>query len=243
MPNFISEDEIEQTLVKKLRQLYPFDSLNCYTEDPENLSDGSGRANKRDVIFVDRVREAALTLNPEIPEIAIEQAMERFLQPRNVMSLVEANQEIYNLLRDGIPVEFDNRRGEKQQGRVYLIDFNQPDSNRFLLVTQLWIKGELGFRRPDVFGLVLSQSGAFQRGLPAEFARADRLSLRFSLDAGVLETTPFQQFGSLYHANVHLHDVLVAKGYDVSFRTFPGGHDYFWWRETIADGLIALLGA
>ena len=100
-----------------------------------------------------------------------------------------------------------------------------------------------GFRRPDVFGLVLSQSGAFQRGLPAEFARADRLSLRFSLDAGVLETTPFQQFGSLYHANVHLHDVLVAKGYDVSFRTFPGGHDYFWWRETIADGLIALLGA
>ena len=38
---------------------------------------------------------------------------------------------------------------------------------------------------------------------------------------------------------------LVAsayQGYDVSFRAFPGGHDYFWWRETVADGLIALLG-
>ena len=98
-----------------------------------------------------------------------------------------------------------------------------------------------GLRRPDLFGLVLSQSGAFQRGLPDELARTDRLPVRFALDVGALETTQFEQFASLYHSNLHLRDVLVAKGYDVSFREFPGGHDYFWWRETIADGLITLL--
>jgi enterochelin esterase-like enzyme len=98
-----------------------------------------------------------------------------------------------------------------------------------------------GLRRPDLFGLVLSQSGAFQRGLPDEFAQTDRLPLRFMLDVGALETTPFGRFASLYHANLHLRDVLVAKGYDISFREFPGGHDYLWWRETIADGLITLL--
>ena len=98
-----------------------------------------------------------------------------------------------------------------------------------------------GFRRPDVFGLVLSQSGAFQRGLPEDFARADRLPLRLYLDVGTLETTPFEQFASLYHANLHMRDVLIAKGYDVSFQEFPGGHDYLWWRETVADGLVALL--
>src|ERR1700730_4648602 len=53
MPNFISEDQIERALVEKLTQLYGFDSLNCYTEDPENLNDRSGRANKREVILVD----------------------------------------------------------------------------------------------------------------------------------------------------------------------------------------------
>ncbi len=99
-----------------------------------------------------------------------------------------------------------------------------------------------GLRRPDVFGLVLSQSGAFHRGLPAEFARAARLPLRFSLDVGSLETMQFELFPSLLHANLHMRDVLVAKGYDVTFREFPGGHDYLWWRETIADGLITLLG-
>jgi enterochelin esterase-like enzyme len=100
-----------------------------------------------------------------------------------------------------------------------------------------------GLRRPDLFGLVLSQSGAFQRGLAPEFAEADRLPLRFALDVGELETTSFGRFPSLYHANLHLRDVLVAKGYDVSLRTFPGGHDYLWWRETVADGLITLLAS
>ena len=64
MPNFISEDQIERALVQKLQHLHGFDSLNCHTEDPEDLNDGSGRANKRDVILVDRVREAAIRLNP-----------------------------------------------------------------------------------------------------------------------------------------------------------------------------------
>ena len=67
MPNFISEDQIERALVQKLQQLHGFDSLNCHTEDPEDLNDGSGRANKRDVILVDRVREAANRLNPAYP--------------------------------------------------------------------------------------------------------------------------------------------------------------------------------
>jgi enterochelin esterase family protein len=98
-------------------------------------------------------------------------------------------------------------------------------------------------RRPDRFGLVLSNSAPYQRGsLPHDFATRDRLAVRFYLDAGALETIPWQQFGPLLHANRHMRDVLLARGYDVTYREFPGGHDYVWWRETIADGLIALLG-
>jgi enterochelin esterase family protein len=97
-------------------------------------------------------------------------------------------------------------------------------------------------RRPDVFGLVLSQSGAYQRhDLPAQYAAADRLPVRFYLDAGTLETVQFATWPPLLHANRHLRDVLRAKDYEVTYREFPGGHDSLWWRETLADGLIALL--
>jgi type I restriction enzyme R subunit len=150
MPNFISEDQIEQALVQKLQHLHGFDTLDCYTENAENLNDGSNRANKRDVILADRVREAAIRLNPDIPPAAIEDALEKLLDRRQAMTLIAANREIYGLLRDGIPVEFDNAQGVRQQERVRLLDFNAPDNNRYVAVTQLWIKGERGFRRPDL---------------------------------------------------------------------------------------------
>ena len=150
MPNFISEDQIEQALVQKLQHLHGFDVLDCYTESAEDLNDGSNRASKRDAILVDRLREAALRLNPDIPRAAIESALEKLCERRQAMTLIAANQEIYGLLRDGIAVTFDNAQGQSQQERVRLLDFNVAGNNRFLVVTQLWIKGERGFRRPDV---------------------------------------------------------------------------------------------
>jgi type I restriction enzyme R subunit len=150
MPNFISEDQIEQALVQKLQHLHGFDALDCHTDHAEDLNDSSNRASKRDVILIDRLREAALRLNPDIPREAIESALEKLCERRQAMTLIAANQEIYGLLRDGIAVTFDNAQGQSQQERVRLLDFNVPGNNRFLVVTQLWIKGERGFRRPDV---------------------------------------------------------------------------------------------
>ena len=89
---------------------------------------------------MDRVKEAAIRLNPDIPAKAIDDALEKLLDRRQAMSLVAANQEIYNLLRDGIPVEFDNAQGQKQQERVQLIRFQragqEPLSGRHAAVDQ-----------------------------------------------------------------------------------------------------------
>ena len=66
------------------------------------------------------------------------------------MSQILANKEVYELIRDGVPVEYENTKGKKERARVKVIDFNNPGKNDFLAVTQLWIKGERYFRRPDI---------------------------------------------------------------------------------------------
>jgi hypothetical protein len=106
-------------------------------------------------------------------------------------------------------------------------------------------------RRPDVFGNVLSQSGAFwlkgpdgaSEWLCREVTRSPRLALRVYLDAGSLEGRQLADGPTQAEANRHLCDALRSKGAAVTYAEFAGGHDQLCWRGTLADGLIALLGA
>ncbi|MGB4336855.1 MAG: hypothetical protein WBJ41_18645 [Chromatiaceae bacterium] len=72
MPNFISEDEIEVAMLQRLQLLHGYDALICFTADPADLKDGSGRTDKGEVILRDRLRAAVIDLNPDIPGSAID---------------------------------------------------------------------------------------------------------------------------------------------------------------------------
>lgn len=102
--------------------------------------------------------------------------------------------------------------------------------------------------RPDIFGKVLSQSGSFwwkpdddpeHEWLARQFVAAPRQPIEFSLSVGLREAkariTPHQLI-----VNRHMRDVLRAKGYTVHYAEYDAGHDHASWRETLADGLLAL---
>tara|TARA_R110001592_G_scaffold343029_1_gene633170 strand:- start:10118 stop:13366 length:3249 start_codon:yes stop_codon:yes gene_type:complete len=155
MPNFISEDDIEVAMVQRLEQVYGYDTLNCFTADPGDLNDGSGRTDKRDVILNDRLKEAAIALNPGVPESAIDDALKQLCDKRQVLAPIAANRELDGLIRDGVRVEFKDERDRLRKERVKIIDFDDPSQNQFLAVTQLWIQStgataKAGYRRPDI---------------------------------------------------------------------------------------------
>ena len=157
MPNFISEDAIEQAVVQRLQHLYGYDALNCYTADAADLADGSNRTDKRDVILLDRLKTAAIALNPDIPELAIDDALRQLGDRRQAMSAIAANRELDSLIRDGVRVTFRDKQGRNRTERVRVIDFNDPASphNHFLVVTQMWIRStgmaaRASYRRPDM---------------------------------------------------------------------------------------------
>jgi enterochelin esterase-like enzyme len=115
-----------------------------------------------------------------------------------------------------------------------------------------------GLWHPETFGNVLAQSAAFHRTPPSasdaanassdpnwlvrQFISSPRKPLRFYLDAGSAEFNATGGGDAILFCTRTLRDVLRAKGYEVHFQEFAGGHDYLSWRGTLADGLIALMG-
>jgi enterochelin esterase-like enzyme len=63
------------------------------------------------------------------------------------------------------------------------------------------------------------------------------------MDPGLFEVDLTGRGAAILIPNRHLRDVLRAKGYEVTYQEFPGGHDYINWRGKFADGLITLLGS
>ena len=116
----------------------------------------------------------------------------------------------------------------------------------------------MALRYPNIFGNVLSQSGAVwwspEQGIDnrdpinepnwtaRQFLASPKLAVKFYIEAGAFETDHDGTGADILEASRHLRDVLLAKGYEVHYRQFVGGHDGLSSRGTLADGLITLLG-
>lgn len=186
MPNFLSEDDIEQAIVQHLQHMCGYDALNCYTSDAADLNDGSGRSDKREVILPNRLKEAAVRLNPTIPESAIDDAVRQLCDRRQTMALIAANRDLDGLIRDGVQVEFKDDKGRNRKERVKVIDFDAPDNNHYLAVTQLWIQStgaaaKAGHRRPDIL--------LYINGLPLVFIelKNSNVKLRTAYDKNLTD--------------------------------------------------------
>ncbi len=105
-------------------------------------------------------------------------------------------------------------------------------------------------RHADVFGNVIAQSGSFYRapdGEPPEWlarhaAKGDRLPLRFYLSIGSFEIAPIpSRDPTMLTASRHLRDVLMAKGYPVTYVELSSGHEHVAWRATLGRAIEAVL--
>ncbi|WP_224798115.1 type I restriction endonuclease subunit R [Idiomarina abyssalis] len=221
MPNFLSEDNIEQAMMQRLQHLYGYDVLNCYTRDAADLKDGSGRSDKREVILRDRLKAAADRLNPEVPENAIENALDQVCDRRQTMAMMMANRELDSLIRDGVRVEFKDSEGRNRKERVKLIDFDTPENNRFLAVTQLWIQStgaaaKATYRRPDIL--------LYINGLPLVFIelKNSNVKLRSAYDDNL--TNYKADIPQLFHTNVFC---LFSNGLETRLGSLSAEWEHF----------------
>lgn len=148
--------DAEAALEKATLQL--FQLLGWETIQTENEVDGDttllGREHQGEVVLKRYLFPKLQAFNPHLPSEALQNAFEILTHDRSVMSLNNANQDAYRLMKNGIKISFQDGDGEETIERVKLIDWEQAENNHFLIVSQLWVNGDPYKRRADLVGFV-----------------------------------------------------------------------------------------
>ncbi|WP_332847525.1 type I restriction endonuclease subunit R [Pseudomonas lactucae] len=174
-----SHDYSEDALIEQ-PAIALFDSLgwgtgNLYSEWTGSTSK-EGRQTQQDVVLVHRLRAAIESLNTYLPAFAIEQVIEELTRDRSKMLPVNANLDVYRLLKDGIQVQVTDEHGGSRLETVKLIDWRNPEANDFFLASQFWVRGDYHTRRTDLVGFI--------NGIPLLFVelKASHKTLKAAFD-------------------------------------------------------------
>ncbi|MDX9943193.1 MAG: type I restriction endonuclease subunit R [Azonexus sp.] len=221
-----SEDLLIQAPTAEfLEQELGWQSVFAHDEEdfgPESLL---GRHSDRETVLRREVDAALHRLNPGLPEEAYAEALGHVLLEDITKTLLQTNEEKYRLLKDGVPVRVRGADGRLADKRLRLIDFDTPGNNRFLAVRELWVRGRLWLRRPDIIGFV--------NGLPLVFIELKRFEVHIDNAykknyRDYLDTIPH-----LFHWNAL---IVISNGADAQYGSITSTMEHFYrWKRLDED--------
>lgn len=153
----MNEAEVEESALQLLVDELGY--IKVFGPDIAPAPDGlrPERETYLDVVLVDRLRRAIQELNPtfsyEVQEIALKKVLRAQSQ-----DLLTNNHSFHSILVDGIDIDYREKSGSIKNGKIRLIDFDNPKKNEFLAINQFTIIENNTNRRPDII--------LFVNGLP-----------------------------------------------------------------------------
>ena len=153
MSSGINESVLERTAMGWLESL-GYDAISGISIAP-----GEPMAERSDydmVVLSHRLRDALVTINPDLPESAIDEAI-RAVSRIESPSLIENNRRFHRFLTDGVDVSY-RKDGREAHGKVWLVDLDDVENNDWLAVNQFTVVENRKKRRPDIV--------VFVNGLP-----------------------------------------------------------------------------
>src|SRR3990172_2843344 len=223
VPKVIHESDVEENVLAILENL-DYEIIRGDNEDYLPGGRSALRADYKDVVLVERLREALRRANPSITEEAREQAVRQILRSESQKLIVD-NESFHKLLVDGIDVPVQSEGDERYQ-KVWFFDFENPENNDFLAVNQFTVIENNVERRPDVV--------LFVNGLPLLI-----LELKNLADENATIWTAYDQFQaytdqlpSLFRYNEIL---VISDGIEARAGTITSERERFMRWKTI-DG-------
>ena len=185
------------------------------------------------VVLGERVRDALSLLNPTLPVGAVEDAFRKLTRPEGP-TLETRNRAFHGMLVDGVTVEFRREDGSIGGAQARVVDFDDPENNEWLAVSQFTVHENRHVRRPDVV--------LFVNGLPLAI-----IELKNAAAENATIWSAFQQLQT-YKAELPtlftFNELLVASdGMEARIGSLTAGREWFKpWRtvtgETLADSSV-----
>lgn len=209
----LAESDIEIFAIQLLDKL-----KYQYIYAPDIAPDGRKPERKtfEDVLLMERLQEAVGSINPKVPADAREEAVKQ-IQRINSPELIANNEAFHRMLTEGITVTYQkdsNSRGDL----VWLIDFNNPYNNDFLVTNQFTIIENGVNKRPDVI--------LFVNGIPLVV-----IELKNAVDETSTIRSAFKQIQTYKQAIPGLFAyngiVVISDGLEAKAGTISAGYSRF----------------
>lgn len=228
MRNFISENDIEQAILKKLKAApFDYDVIVC-DADPSKcdvLPDGTGRASKNECVLPDILFRSLRRINPNIGEENLRRIVKDLRRDFTGTDITATNYKLYHQIRNNIKITVRNN-GKDDFAFVHLIDFDNPENNTFTAVSQMWIKGRVYSRRPDIL--------IFVNGLPVVFIELKNsiVKVEEAYNKNLLDYR--RDIPNLFAFN---QICVLSNGLETKLGAFNATYDYFfeWLRVNGED--------
>jgi type I restriction enzyme, R subunit len=147
VPKAIHESDVEENVLDILKEI----GYGIFRGDNEDYLPGGPKALRndyKDVVLIERLRNALAAINPTFTDGMIEHAVKHVLRSES-QKLVSDNESFHRMLVDGVDVPVQTDEGEKY-AKVWLFDFRHPENNDFVAANQFTVIENSVERRADV---------------------------------------------------------------------------------------------
>ncbi|MGO5335789.1 type I restriction endonuclease subunit R [Bilifractor sp. LCP19S3_H10] len=209
-----------------------WDTVFAYDKEVLGENGTLGRKSYHDILLYRDITAALKRLNPWITDQQIKEAEDKLSSHLSTSSLLQINEEKYFMLRNGIRVTVKRPDGKLDSKLATVIDFSNPDNNRFLAVQELKIYGDLYRRRTDIVGFV--------NGIPLMFIELKRTDVDVEVAYNKNYTDYLDTIPHLFYYNAFL---ILANGPEAKVGTLGSKYEFFseWKRLKEGDkGNVAL---
>lgn len=150
-----SEDQlIQKSTAEFLEKELGWKSVYAFDQETLGANGTLGRNSYHEVLLVRHFSKALKTLNPWLNEKQLQECVERMTEHMSSQTLMQINEQKYQLIRNGIAVTRTKPNGETEEVKAKVIDFTSTEKNEFLCVRELQVHGALYRRRADIVGFV-----------------------------------------------------------------------------------------